>query len=96
MNEVYEKLQRCFETVQKKVTFKPEVALVLGSGLGDFCDTMDVKEVLPYSEISGFPTSTVVGHKGQFVFGYSGGVPIVAMQGRVHFYEGYGIYTNFP
>ncbi|MCI5579460.1 MAG: purine-nucleoside phosphorylase [Oscillospiraceae bacterium] len=91
MSEVYEKLQRCFETVQKKVTFKPELALVLGSGLGDFCDTMDVKEVLPYSEIEGFPTSTVVGHKGQFVFGYSGGVPIVAMQGRVHFYEGYSV-----
>ncbi len=75
----------------KRITFKPELALILGSGLGDFCDTMDVKETLPYSEIEGFPKSTVAGHKGQFVFGYSGSVPIVAMQGRVHFYEGYSV-----
>ncbi|MDE7362042.1 MAG: purine-nucleoside phosphorylase [Oscillospiraceae bacterium] len=91
MNEVYEKLKKCHEAVVAKITFKPELALVLGSGLGDFCDTMDVKETLPYSEIEGFPKSTVAGHKGQFVFGYSGGVPIVAMQGRVHYYEGYPV-----
>ena len=91
MNEVYEKLMKCFETVEKKISFKPELALILGSGLGDFCDTLDIKETLDYNEIPGFPISTVVGHKGRFVFGFCGEVPIVAMQGRVHYYEGYSV-----
>ena len=89
MNENYEKLMKCFECVQKKVSFKPELALILGSGLGDYADTMEVAETFDYHDIEGFPVSTVQGHKGRFVFGYAGGVPIVAMQGRVHFYEGY-------
>lgn len=89
MNENYEKLMKCFECVQQKITFKPEIALILGSGLGDYADTMEVVETLNYHDIEGFPVSTVPGHKGRFVFGYAGGVPIVAMQGRVHFYEGY-------
>lgn len=89
MNENYEKLMKCFECVQKKISFKPEIALILGSGLGDYADTMEVAETLDYHDIEGFPVSTVPGHKGRFVFGYAGGVPIVAMQGRVHFYEGY-------
>lgn len=89
MNENYEKLMKCFECVQQKITFKPEIALILGSGLGDYADTMEVVETLDYHDIEGFAVSTVPGHKGRFVFGYAGGVPIVAMQGRVHFYEGY-------
>lgn len=89
MNENYEKLTKCFECVQQKITFKPEIALILGSGLGDYADTMEVVETLDYHDIEGFPVSTVPGHKGRFVFGYAGSVPIVAMQGRVHFYEGY-------
>lgn len=89
MNENYEKLIKCYECVQKKISFKPELALILGSGLGDYADTMEVVETLDYHDIEGFPVSTVPGHKGRFVFGYAGGIPIVAMQGRVHFYEGY-------
>lgn len=89
MNVNYEKLMKCFECVQQKITFKSEIALILGSGLGDYADTMEVVETLDYHDIEGFPVSTVPGHKGRFVFGYAGGVPIVAMQGRVHFYEGY-------
>lgn len=89
MNENYEKLMKCYECVQKKISFKPELALILGSGLGDYADTMEVVETLDYHDIEGFPVSTVPGHKGRFVFGCAGGVPIVAMQGRVHFYEGY-------
>lgn len=89
MNVNYEKLMKCFECVQQKITFKPEIALILGSGLGDYADTMEVVETLDYHDIEGFPVSTVPGHKGRFLFGYAGGVPIVAMQGRVHFYEGY-------
>ena len=86
----YEKLLKCFECVKSMINFKPEIALVLGSGLGDFADTaVDVYAALDYSEIEGFPRSTVEGHKGRFVFGYVNGVPCVIRQGRVHYYEGY-------
>lgn len=91
MNEVYEKLLRCYESVQKRVSFKPEIALVLGSGLGDYAEGIQIEEILDYSEIEGFPASTVPGHKGRFVFGYVREVPVVCMQGRVHFYEGYSM-----
>lgn len=91
MNHVYEKLLGCYKSVQEKVSFKPEIALILGSGLGDYADTIDIKETLDYSEIEGFPISTVKGHKGRFVFGYVNEVPVVIMQGRVHYYEGYDI-----
>ena len=89
MNEVYKKLKRCLDIVQAKVDFKPKVALVLGSGLGGYADEMDIKATIDYNEIEGFPVSTVPGHHGRFVFGYVKGVPVVAMQGRVHYYEGY-------
>lgn len=86
----YEKLQKCYECVKNKIDFKPEIALVLGSGLGDYADTaVDVHSTLDYADIDGFPQSTVEGHKGRFVFGYVHGVPVVIMQGRVHYYEGY-------
>lgn len=85
----YEKLMKCYECVKSKVDFKPLVALVLGSGLGAFAEEIQVVKTLDYKEIDGFPTSTVEGHKGRFVFGYVGNVPVVIMQGRVHYYEGY-------
>ena len=91
MNPVYEKLMKCYESVKAKIDFVPEIALVLGSGLGDYGETIDVVATLNYSEIEGFPVSTVSGHKGRFIFGYVNGVPVVCMQGRVHFYEGYPI-----
>ncbi len=91
MNPVYEKLQNCYESVRKKTDFEPKVALVLGSGLGKFAEEIDVECSISYSEIEGFPTSTVPGHAGKFVFGYVDGVPVVCMQGRVHYYEGYPI-----
>lgn len=89
MNNVYEKLKVCLESVRTKTDFKPEVALILGSGLGDYADEIRIEETLSYAEIEGFPTSTVAGHKGRFVFGYVKETPVVIMQGRVHFYEGY-------
>lgn len=91
MNTVYEKLMRCYDSFQKRIHFRPEVALVLGSGLGDYADGIQVEEVLDYHYIEGFPVSTVPGHKGRFVFGYVQDVPVVIMQGRVHYYEGYDI-----
>lgn len=90
-NKIYEKLIKCTNAVKSKITFQPKVALVLGSGLGDYAQEMEVKEIVEYSDIEGFPVSTVKGHQGRFLFGYVQGVPIVAMQGRVHYYEGYDI-----
>lgn len=89
MNQVYEKLMRCYASAREKVDFKPRVALVLGSGLGNYGEQIRISQVLDYHEIEGFPVSTVPGHKGRFLFGYVDDVPVVAMQGRVHYYEGY-------
>lgn len=86
---MYKKLMACVESIRKKTDFKPEVALILGSGLGDYADSIKTEAVVDYSDIEGFPVSTVTGHKGRFVFGYVGEVPVVIMQGRVHYYEGY-------
>ena len=90
-NPVYDKLVKCLECVRAKVDFVPDVAITLGSGLGNFANNVEVVATLPYSEIDGFPISTVPGHKGQFIFGYLDGVKVVLMQGRVHYYEGYSI-----
>jgi purine-nucleoside phosphorylase len=67
----------------------PRIAIVLGSGLGAVADAVTDAVVVPYAEIPHFPQSTVVGHSGRIVAGLLGGVPVVVMQGRVHFYEGY-------
>ena len=91
MTKAYERLLKCYQCFKDKINFKPEVALVLGSGLGDYADTIRVEAVLDYHDIEGFPVSTVSGHKGRFVFGYVGGVPVELMQGRVHYYEGYSM-----
>ena len=94
MNEVYEKLVKCYESVREKIDFKPRAALILGSGLGDYGESIQVESTLDYHDIEGFPVSTVPGHKGRFLFGYVGDVPVVIMKGRVHYYEGYPI-TDF-
>ena len=91
MNPAYIKLLQCFDSIKERIPFKPKVALILGSGLGDYGDTMDIVSTIPYKDIAGFPQSTVQGHKGQFIFGYVGIVPVVCLQGRVHYYEGYPI-----
>ncbi|MBQ4094892.1 MAG: purine-nucleoside phosphorylase [Oscillospiraceae bacterium] len=89
MNEIYERLEKAFKCIREKTDFVPQVALVLGSGLGGFADEIDIECSIDYSEIDGFPISTVAGHKGRFVLGRLGGVKVVCMQGRVHYYEGY-------
>lgn len=89
MSEGYKKLRTCLESVRARTDFQPEIALILGSGLGDYADEIDIEQTLDYTEIEGFPTSTVAGHKGRFVFGRVQGVLVVIMQGRVHYYEGY-------
>ena len=84
-----EKLNRCYEAVKERLPFVPKLALILGSGLGDYAEHVTVEKTIPYESIEGFPRSTVAGHKGQFVFAKVEGVPTVMMQGRVHYYEGY-------
>jgi purine-nucleoside phosphorylase len=92
-NAYYDKLMGCVEVVKGRLNgFTPRLALVLGSGLGPIADTMDVQVKVPYSEIPGMPVSTVPGHQGQFLFGTIGGVPVVCMQGRLHYYEGYDVH----
>ena len=73
------------------MNFVPKVALILGSGLGDYADTIRQEAVLDYKDIESFPQSTVEGHHGRFIFGYVKDVPVVCMQGRVHYYEGYSM-----
>lgn len=91
MNKTYEKLMQCYECVRNKTDFQPEIAIILGSGLGDYANDITVVDEVIYSDIDGFPVSTVSGHAGKFIFGYVDEVPVVCMQGRVHFYEGYSM-----
>ena len=88
----YKILLRCVEQIKEKTDFIPEAAVVLGSGLGHFVDSMEVKAEISYEDIDGFPVSTVAGHQGKLVFGKIGGSNIAAMQGRVHYYEGYDVH----
>ena len=68
---------------------KPQIGIVLGSGLGMLADQIEAPLVIPYSELPGFPVSTAIGHKGNFIVGTLGGKCVIAMQGRIHYYEGY-------
>ena len=71
--------------------FRPLVGIVLGSGLGKLADAIGHPLVVPYAELPGFPVSTAIGHKGNFIAGTLGGKPVIAMQGRSNYYEGYGM-----
>jgi len=75
--------------IQKKTKLRPQIALVLGSGLGAFADEFAAATRIPYAKIPHFPRSTAIGHAGQLVLGTVENVPVVGMQGRVHLYEGY-------
>lgn len=86
---VYEKLKKAYDNMRQMIDFEPELAIVLGSGLGKLADQVEVIKEISYSEIEGFPVSTAPGHKGRFIFTEIHGVKTVIMQGRVHYYEGY-------
>lgn len=91
MNPIYDKLEKCLASVRAKTDFVPSVAIVLGSGLGDYANDIKVECEIDYHDIEGFPVSTVPGHAGKFIFGYVDDIPVVCMKGRVHYYEGYPI-----
>lgn len=79
MNPIYEKLEKCYRCVREKTDFVPEVAMILGSGFGQFADEFEEVEKISYHDIEGFPVSTVQGHVGEFIFGYMQDVPVVLM-----------------
>ena len=91
VDEYYDSLLHCVEQIQERTDFVPDIVLVLGSGLGYFADNIDVEAEIKYSEIEGFPRSTVQGHDGTLVFGTYKGKKLAIMKGRVHYYEGYDI-----
>lgn len=88
---VYEKITKCVEAIRAKTDFQPDVALVLGSGLGNYAENIKIEAEISYNDIPGFPVSTVPGHAGKFIFGYVDDVKVVCMKGRIHFYEGYNV-----
>ncbi|MDO4521814.1 MAG: purine-nucleoside phosphorylase [Eubacteriales bacterium] len=86
---LYDKVQESVRFIQERITQKPEIGIILGSGLGGLVDIMEDKEIVPYGEIPGFPKSNVAGHAAKLVIGKIGGHVVAAMQGRFHFYEGF-------
>jgi purine-nucleoside phosphorylase len=77
------------QLILARTALRPRIGLVLGSGLGAFADSLTDATRVPYAEIPSFPQSTAIGHAGRMVIGHAGDVPVAAMQGRVHLYEGY-------
>ena len=91
MSHTYTLLEKWVRTVREKTDFLPEIGIVLGSGLGDFARQVEKSAEISYDSLPGFPVSTVAGHAGKLIFGYVRSVPVVVMQGRVHYYEGYSM-----
>lgn len=89
--QLTERLQESLEVVRKRTKSKPRVGIILGSGLGPFADGLEDRVAIPTAEIPHYPRSTVEGHAGRFVFGKVAGKEILALQGRVHAYEGYAL-----
>lgn len=95
--DMVKKIKETSEYIREKIGEKPEVAIILGSGLGHFAELLKDAVIIPYGEIPNFPVSTVKGHKGRFVCGNIEGKRVLAMQGRFHYYEGYDLQTvTFP
>ena len=91
MSKKFERVQKCYEVVRSQTDFRPKMGIVLGSGLGNYADQMEIVYQISYHDIPGFPVSTVEGHDGRFLFGYINKAPVVLMKGRVHYYEGYSM-----
>ena len=97
MEDYLFKMQKTEEYIRGKVQKLPKIAIILGSGLGSLADDIEDKTVLNYKDIPYFPISTVAGHKGELIFGKLENVPVVAMNGRFHYYEGYDLKeTTYP
>jgi purine-nucleoside phosphorylase len=94
---LHDKAKACADFIRGKHKTAPEVAIILGTGLGGLAREIEVETTLPYNELPDFPLSTVEGHSGRLLLGTLAGKPVVAMQGRFHYYEGYnGIQITYP
>lgn len=97
MSELYDQVEQARATIAARSALQPRVGLILGSGLGALADELDDATVIPYSEIPGFPRSTVHGHRGELAIGRLAGQAVAVMRGRFHFYEGYSMQqVTFP
>ena len=91
------KINKTIEYLEGRISEKPEVGIILGTGLGGLVSEIEIQHTIPYTEIPNFPVSTVAGHHGRLIFGRMSGKNIVAMQGRFHYYEGYTMQeVTFP
>ena len=89
MLDLYDKIQDVCKTIRERFPVQPKVAIILGTGLGDLTEEIDVDVTIEYEDIPHFPKSTATSHRGRLVCGHLAGVPVVAMEGRFHLYEGY-------
>jgi purine-nucleoside phosphorylase len=89
MTDLYERADSAAQFILSQTSLRPMIGLILGSGLGAFADSLADSARVPYTQIPGFPPSTAIGHAGQMVIGKADIIPVAAMQGRVHLYEGY-------
>ncbi len=97
MHGLYDRIEQAAAFVRARTQIRPRFGLVLGTGLGDLAEAMQVDAVVPYADIPHFVRSTTEGHKGNLVLGTLGGKPVVSMQGRLHYYEGYSMQdVTFP
>nr|MBS0038021.1 purine-nucleoside phosphorylase [Saprospiraceae bacterium] len=98
MHEYVRKVLNAADYIRSKIgDFQPEIGLITGTGLGDIVSDIQVEKIIPYSEIEGFPISTVQSHKGEMVFGHCKGVKILVLSGRLHYYEGFNMReVTFP
>jgi purine-nucleoside phosphorylase len=88
---LYERAEHASRIIRSRISIEPRIAVVLGSGLGGFADDFEEPVAIPYEDIPGFVRSTAQGHAGQLVIGKVDSIPVLAMQGRVHYYEGYSL-----
>ena len=94
---MWDKVQETVNYLVERTGFTPRYGIILGSGLGGFAAEIQIEHLIPYNQIPNFPVSTVLGHGGRFILGKIGDVPVVAMQGRFHYYEGYTMQeVTFP
>ena len=97
MSDLFERAETAAQFLRSSSALRPQVAIVLGSGLGAFADQFQNSTAVPYSSIPGFPSPSAEGHAGKLVTGTLAGVPLLAMQGRVHLYEGHSLESvTFP
>ncbi len=97
MKDYLIKLKETENYIRSNITEIPKIAIILGSGLGSLADDIEDKRAIAYKDIPNFPISTVPGHKGELIFGKLNNVPVIAMNGRFHYYEGYSLLeTTYP